>query len=137
MQMESFEESVSGRLTALAVSLPLISGGWLGWSVEGPSIAWMVASLTAAIMLGIFAIGLAVENHPYHAALSVLFLLPALFLYLPMVAYVRPAVPFFGTAMVAAGAMLLAFAARASMRRAPAMAARKEEPFGKGVGVGT
>jgi len=47
-------------------------------------------------------------------------------------------VPFFGQAMVVVGAMLLALAARASIRRAPAMAARKEErSFGRGVGVGT
>ena len=96
--------------------------------MEGPAIAWMVASLTDCHHAGNLAIGLAVENHPYHAALSVLFLLPALFLYLPMVAYVRPIVPFFGPVMVAAVDLLLAFAARATLRRVPAMAARNDEP---------
>jgi hypothetical protein len=136
--MESFAESVSGRLTALAVSLPLIVGGWLGWSVEGHTLAWMVASMTAAILLGIFAVGLAVETNPYHAVGLLLVLLPALLLYLPMVAFVRPNVPFFGTAMVAAGAMLLALAARASVRRAPALAVRRHErTFGKGARANT
>jgi hypothetical protein len=125
--MESFAESVPGRLTALAVAVPLVSGGWLGWSVEGHTLAWMVASLTGAIILGIFAVGLAVEKYPYHAIGLVLFLLPALFLYLPMVAFVRPSVPFFGQAMVAAGALLLALAARSSIRRAPA-AVHSHEP---------
>lgn len=133
--MESFIESVPGRLTALAVSLPLIAGGWVGWSVEGHALAWMVASLTAAIMLGIFAVGLAVETRPNHAIGLLLVLIPALFLYLPMVAFVRPNVPFFPQAMVAAGALLLALAARSLVRRAPTAARRQDRSPGGGARV--
>jgi hypothetical protein len=113
--MESFAESVSGRLAAVAVALPLIEGGWLGWSIEGHALIAMIACLTAAIILGIFAVGLAVEKHPYHALGLILGLLPALFLYLPMMAFVRPNVPLFGPAMVVAGALLLALSARSTM----------------------
>jgi hypothetical protein len=124
--MEKFGESGSGRLAALAVSLPLIEGGWLGWSTEGNALGWMVATLTAAIILGIFAVGLAVERYPYHAVGMVLVLLPALFLYLPMVAIVRPNVPFFGSVMVAAGAMMLALSARTILHRVPASTASRQ-----------
>ncbi len=123
--MKDFVASISGRILTVAVALPLLAGGLVAWNTDGPGAVWIIGSVFAAILLGIFGTGWAIREQFSYALLAVLFLPPALFAYTPLVALAAGA-PALRTAMLLAGIALAALALRPSVPRlrfAPARSA--------------
>jgi hypothetical protein len=108
--MRIYFRSNPGRLLALALAIPLATGAVLPWNAD--NIGYFTAPIMGAIGLAVFAVGLSVDKHPGHAIIATLFLPVALFLYLPTLAFVIPAVPAVTYLLAAAAMMLMAVAAR-------------------------
>jgi hypothetical protein len=82
---------------------------------EGSGVVWFIASVLAAITLGIIGVGWAVEETESAAVGAILFLPPALLLYTPLVAF--GSIPVVRVLMGLAAATLIALAlAHASFR---------------------
>jgi hypothetical protein len=82
--MKRFQESVAGRTLTIAVALPLAAGASTTWNTAGSGMIWIIASVFAAIVLGLVGIGLAIGEFDREAVAAVLFLPPALLLYTPL-----------------------------------------------------
>ena len=106
--MNSFLQSVPGRILAVAVALPLAAGAWATWAADG-GMVWIIASVFAGIVLGIVGVGLAVEEFGKQAVAAVLLLPPALLLYTPLVS-VAAGAPAVRTIMALASMVLFAAA---------------------------
>jgi hypothetical protein len=114
--MKAFEASISGRILTVAVALPLLAGGFVPWDTAGSGAVWIIGSVFAGTLLGIFGTGWAIREHFIYAILAVLFLPPALLAYTPLVA-IAAGIPALRTAMLLAGIVLVAFALRPAIPR--------------------
>jgi hypothetical protein len=115
--MKRFRESVAARLLAVAVALPLLAGALVTFRPEGSGIVWFAASIVAAIILSVAGVGWAIEESEAEAVGAILFLPPALLLYVPFVAFLG-SMPAVRIAMGAAATALLALVAGATSFRA-------------------
>ena len=107
--MKRFQESAAGRFLIAAVVLPLATGTSATWSPEGSGMMWIIASIFAGIILALVGIGLAVGEFDREAAAAILFLPPALLLYIPLVGLAASA-PVVRVAMGLVAGTLLAVA---------------------------
>lgn len=114
--MKLFQESVPGRLLMVAVALPLGTGASVVWNPQGAAMMWIISSVFAGILLGIVALGLALEKFDRQAVVAILFLPPALLLYTPLVA-VAGGLPLARLAMGFGAMMLVAVASAPTVSR--------------------
>jgi hypothetical protein len=106
--MESYHQSVPGRMLAFAAAVLLATGAVLPFSAEGVSLYTL--PIIGSISIAIISVGLGVSEHPYETILAILVLPVALFLYVLLVGVVVPALHAVVYPM-AVGALLLSVVA--------------------------
>jgi hypothetical protein len=108
--MSSYIRSSPGRLLAAALAVPTAAAATIPWNPE--NVGLFTVPIIGAIGLTVFAVGLSVEEFPWHALIATLFLPVALFLYVLMVSVVVPSAHVATYALAAAALALFALAAR-------------------------
>jgi endonuclease/exonuclease/phosphatase (EEP) superfamily protein YafD len=120
--MLPYFRSIQGRLLALAMALPLITGVIVPFNAEG--MGYYALPVIVAICLGLFAVGLSLDEYPGAALTGIIVLPVALFLYVLLVGIVAPQVHGVVYAMAIAACILLAIAARPGLPAQPRSDAR-------------
>jgi hypothetical protein len=114
--MKRFRESASGRVITAAVALPLATAAFATGNAGGSGFVWCMASVFAAVMLAVIAIGLAFGDYEREVLGAILTLPPGLLLYIPLVG-IADAVPAVRLAMGLAAVVLVGVASAGALSR--------------------
>jgi hypothetical protein len=125
-EMSSYIRSSPGRLLAAALALPTAAAAVIPWNAE--NIGLFTVPIIGAIGLTVIAVGLSVEEFPWHALIATLFLPVALFLYVLLVSIVVPSAHVATYVLAAAALALLVMAARPGLEGLRAVGAPFRRP---------
>jgi ABC-type dipeptide/oligopeptide/nickel transport system permease subunit len=108
-------------MLSLAAGLPVVVGGLVTWGPQGHAVLAVVLSLLTGIVLTLWAVGLAIDDHPWQAMRAVVMLPPTLLFFFPVLILGKRLFPEVAYGMVVVGSLLIA---RAVVKQTTAMRER-------------